>query len=53
LQKKRLQIRPQQTLVRVLPAIEPAEAGFDDRRLKDLVRARMADELTQIRRAPR
>ena len=28
LQKKRLQIRPQQTLVRVLPAIEPAQGGF-------------------------
>ena len=53
LRKNRLQIRPQQTLVRVLPAIEPAEAGFDDRKLRDLVFARMADELTRIRRAPR
>ena len=53
LPKKGLQIRPQQTLVRVLPAIEPAQAGFDDRRLRDLVHARMADELLQIRRTPR
>ena len=53
LRKKRLQIRPQQTLVRVLPAIEPAQAGFDDRKLRDLVRARMADELTRIRRVTR
>jgi len=40
-------------LVRVLPAIEPAQVGFDDRKLRDLVRARMASELTQIRRAAR
>jgi 1-acyl-sn-glycerol-3-phosphate acyltransferase len=53
LRKKSLQIRPQQTLVRVLPAIEPAQAGFDDRKLKDLVRARMAEELTRIRRGTR
>lgn len=53
LPKRGLQIRPQTTLVRVLPAIEPAEAGFDDRRLRDLVHARMADELMQIRRTPR
>jgi 1-acyl-sn-glycerol-3-phosphate acyltransferase len=53
LQKKRLQIRPQQTLVRVLPAIEPAAAAFDDRKLRDLVRARMADELRQIRHGVR
>jgi 1-acyl-sn-glycerol-3-phosphate acyltransferase len=49
LPKKRLQIRPQQTLVRVLAPIEPSAAGFDDRKLRDLVRARMAQELTQIR----
>ena len=31
-------------------AIEPATAGFDDRKLRDMVRARMAEELTRIRR---
>jgi 1-acyl-sn-glycerol-3-phosphate acyltransferase len=49
LRKKSLQIRPQRTLVRVLEAIDPAQVGFDDRKLRDLVRARMADELTSIR----
>jgi 1-acyl-sn-glycerol-3-phosphate acyltransferase len=53
LRKKSLQIRPQQTLVRVLAAIEPAQVGYDDRKLRDLVRARMADELCAIRRAAR
>ena len=53
LPKKTLQIRPQQTLVRVLPPIEPASVGYDDRKLRDAVRARMADELSAIRRAPR
>ena len=51
LSKKSLQIRPQPTLVRVLPAIHPEQVGFDDRRLRDLVRARMAEELSEIRRA--
>ena len=50
LRKKSMQIRPQPTLVRVLPAIDPAEVVFDDRKLRDLVRARMADELVAIRR---
>ena len=53
LRKKSLQIRPQQTRVRVLPAIDPAEVGYDDQKLRDLVRARMASELTAIRRAAR
>jgi 1-acyl-sn-glycerol-3-phosphate acyltransferase len=53
LRKKSLQIRPQRTLVRVLEAIEPAEVGYDDRKLRDLVRARMANELLAIRRAAR
>ena len=53
LPKKTLQIRPQQTLVRVLAPIEPASVGYDDRKLRDAVRARMADELSAIRRAPR
>jgi len=53
LPKKTLQIRPQQTLVRVLPPIEPASVGYDDRKLRDAVRARMADELSAIRRTPR
>lgn len=51
LRKKSLQIRPQPTLVRVLPPIEPAEVGYDDRKLRDLVRARMARELVAIRQA--
>jgi 1-acyl-sn-glycerol-3-phosphate acyltransferase len=53
LRKRSMQIRPQPTLVRVLPAIDPAEVGYDDRKLRDVVRARMADELLRIRRAPR
>jgi 1-acyl-sn-glycerol-3-phosphate acyltransferase len=53
LRKKSLQIRPQPTLVRVLEAIDPAEVGYDDRRLRDLVRARMADALLEIRRSAR
>ena len=52
LRKRSLQIRPQQTLVRLLPAIDPALVAFDDRRLRDLVRARMAEELTKIRHSP-
>ena len=50
LRKRSLQIRPQRTLVRVLEAIDPERVGFDDRKLRDLVRARMADELAEIRR---
>ncbi len=50
LRKRSLQIRPQPALVRILPAIHPAEAGYDDRKLRELVRLRMADELLQIRR---
>jgi 1-acyl-sn-glycerol-3-phosphate acyltransferase len=53
LRKKSLQIRPQQTLVRVLPAIAPDSVGFDDRKLRDAVHARMAEELARIRRTPR
>jgi 1-acyl-sn-glycerol-3-phosphate acyltransferase len=53
LRKKSLQIRPQPTLVRVLAPIDPAEVGYDDRKLRDLVRARMAAELLTIRRAAR
>ncbi|MEO6600892.1 MAG: lysophospholipid acyltransferase family protein [Polyangiaceae bacterium] len=53
LRKKSLQIRPQQTLVRVLPPIDPAQVDFDDVRLRDLVRTRMARELTEIRRRAR
>ena len=52
LRKKSLQIRPQQTRVRVLPGIHPESVGFDDRKLRDVVRARMAAELTAIRRSP-
>ncbi len=53
LRKKSLQIRPQPTLVRVLEAIDPEQVGYDDRKLRDLVRSRMADELVAIRRAAR
>jgi 1-acyl-sn-glycerol-3-phosphate acyltransferase len=53
LRKSSMQIRPQPALVRVLPAIHPADVGFDDRKLRDLVRTRMADELLQIRRTSR
>ena len=53
LRKRSLKIRPQATLVRVLPAIDPAEVGYDDRKLRDLVRARMAEELTAIREIAR
>jgi len=49
LRKKSLVIRPQTSLVRILPAIDPAEVDFDDRRLRDEVRARMAAELHAIR----
>ena len=49
LRKKSLQIRPQQTLVRVLPPIDPAEVGHDDRKLRELTRSRMAAELATIR----
>ena len=53
LRKRSMQIRPQPTLVRVLEAIEPAEVGYQDRALRDAVRARMERELRSIRRAPR
>ena len=53
LRKRSMQIRPQPTLVRVLPAVDPAEVGYDDRKLREVVRARMADELLRIRRAER
>jgi 1-acyl-sn-glycerol-3-phosphate acyltransferase len=49
LRKKSLQIRPQPTLVRLLPAIDPSEVDFDDKRLRDLVRERMAEALVAIR----
>jgi len=49
LRKKSLQIRPQPTLVRVLEPIHPAAVGHDDRKLRELVRTRMAAELDAIR----
>ena len=49
LRKKSIQIRPQPTLVRVLAPIDPALVEYDDRRLRDLVRERMAEALTAIR----
>jgi len=49
LRKKSLQIRPQPTLVRVLEPIHPDEVARDDRKLRELVRSRMAAELVAIR----
>ncbi len=53
LRKKSMQIRPQPTLVRVLEPVHPSEVGGDDRKLRELVRARMAAELVAIRQAAR
>jgi hypothetical protein len=36
--------------VRILPAIDPAEVGFDARRLSALARQRMVAELAELRR---
>ncbi|MEJ7731417.1 MAG: lysophospholipid acyltransferase family protein [Polyangiaceae bacterium] len=43
-------IRPRQTWVRILPPIDPAEVGYDARRLSALARERMATELADLRR---
>ncbi len=49
LPKKQLYISPRPVTIRIMPPIEPAEADFDNRRLRDLVRERMAVELELIR----
>jgi 1-acyl-sn-glycerol-3-phosphate acyltransferase len=50
LSKKRLQIRPQQTTVRLLAPVRASEVLGDERRLSELVRARMTDALGELRR---
>src|SRR5688572_22771747 len=49
LAKRSFRIVPQLVTVRVLEPIHPASAGYDDRRLRDLVRARMIEEQARIR----
>jgi len=49
LAKKSFRIVPQRVTVRILEPIHPASADYDDRRLRDLVRARMIEEQTRIR----
>lgn len=49
LPKGRLGIDPRPVVVRVLDPIHPEQAGFDDRRLRDLVFARMQAELDALR----
>jgi len=49
LRKKSLQIRPQETRVRLLPAVSASEVGGDERRLLALVRERMAEALAELR----
>ena len=49
LPKRRFGIRPQAALVRILEPIAPEEAGNDDRKLRELVFARMQGELDAIR----
>jgi 1-acyl-sn-glycerol-3-phosphate acyltransferase len=49
LAKRSFRIVPQLVTVRVLEPIHPAAVGYDDRRLRDLVRARMIEEQTRIR----
>jgi 1-acyl-sn-glycerol-3-phosphate acyltransferase len=49
LPKKQLFISPRPVTVRILPAIDPSVAGYDSRRLRDLVHERMAAELEALR----
>jgi 1-acyl-sn-glycerol-3-phosphate acyltransferase len=49
LPKSQLYISPRRVTIHVMKPIEPAEAGFDSRRLRDLVRERMAAELESMR----
>jgi 1-acyl-sn-glycerol-3-phosphate acyltransferase len=52
LAKRSFRIVPQLVTVRILPPIHPASAGYDDRRLSDLVRARMLEEQARMRGEP-
>ena len=49
LAKRSFRIVPQRVTVRVLEPIHPASAGYDDRRLRDLVHARMIEEQARVR----
>lgn len=49
LAKGKVGIRPRPVIVRVLEPIHPQAAGNDDRALRDLVRARIANELRTLR----
>lgn len=50
--KHRARIVPQWVDVHILPPIHAGEVSGDSRKLRDLVRARMAEELARMRRAP-
>jgi 1-acyl-sn-glycerol-3-phosphate acyltransferase len=52
LSKGSLGIRPHPVTLRVLEPISPEQAGGDDRRLRDLVCARMSEELAKLRAGP-
>jgi 1-acyl-sn-glycerol-3-phosphate acyltransferase len=49
LAKSSFRIVPQLVTVRVLEPIHPSAAGYDDRRLRDMVRERMLEEQASIR----
>jgi 1-acyl-sn-glycerol-3-phosphate acyltransferase len=48
LPKRSFRIVPQTVVVRILDPVYPADAGYDDRRLRDLVRQRMASEQQRL-----
>jgi 1-acyl-sn-glycerol-3-phosphate acyltransferase len=50
LPKRSLRIFPQRVTVRVLPPIQPADFGWNDRRLRDYVHATMTAALAELRR---
>ncbi len=51
LPKKQLFISPRPVTVRILEPIDPSTCDYDSRRLRDVVRARMAAELKAVRAA--
>ena len=51
LPKRSLLIRPQEVRVRVLPPVDVAAFGRDDRALREAVHERMADGLAELRRS--
>jgi 1-acyl-sn-glycerol-3-phosphate acyltransferase len=53
LAKRSFRIVPQLVTVRVLEPIHPSDAGFNDRRLRDMVRERLLEEQALIRGLPR